>query len=198
MEEGNVFFALPGERTDGHRFLEAAVEAGAGALVVSEELPTERLEALTRDGRVTVVRVPDTAVALRSVAARYRDRFEPLVVGITGSLAKTSTKEQVAEVLEEHYRTLRNPANWNNEIGLPLTLLRLRPEHEAAVLEMGFYDDRRDRAPRGHRPPRHRGGHGRTRRPSFARRIHRGHRGRQARAGRIPAGRWLGRAQRRR
>jgi len=139
VEEGNVFFALPGERTDGHRFLEAAVEAGAGALVISEELPTGRLDTLTHDGRVTVVCVSDTAAALRSVAARYRDRFEPLVVGITGSLAKTSTKEQVAEVLEEHYRTLRNPANWNNEIGLPLTLLRLRPEHEAAVLEMGFY-----------------------------------------------------------
>jgi UDP-N-acetylmuramoyl-tripeptide--D-alanyl-D-alanine ligase len=61
------------------------------------------------------------------------------VVGITGSLAKTSTKEQIAEVLEERFEVLRNPANWNNEIGLPMTLLRLRPEHEVAVLEMGLY-----------------------------------------------------------
>jgi UDP-N-acetylmuramoyl-tripeptide--D-alanyl-D-alanine ligase len=85
------------------------------------------------------VRVPDVGLALRSVAARFRDRFDPLVVGITGSLAKTSTKEQVAEVLGERFVTLRNPANWNNEIGLPMTLLRLRPEHEVAVLEMGLY-----------------------------------------------------------
>jgi UDP-N-acetylmuramoyl-tripeptide--D-alanyl-D-alanine ligase len=139
LTEGNVFFALPGERTDGHRFLEAAVSAGAGALVVTQDLAGPRLAALATQRDVTIVRVLDAAVALRAVAARYRDRFDPLVVGITGSLGKTSTKEQVAEVLGERYRTLRNPANWNNEIGLPLTLLRLRPEHQAAVLEMGLY-----------------------------------------------------------
>ncbi len=139
VREGDIFFALPGERTDGHRFLEDAVTAGAAALVVSEALPADRLVALTSGERVTVVRVDDTAVALRAVAAVYRDRFDPLVVGITGSLAKTSTKEQVAEVLAEDFAVLRNPANWNNEIGLPLTLLRLRPEHQVAVLEMGLY-----------------------------------------------------------
>jgi UDP-N-acetylmuramoyl-tripeptide--D-alanyl-D-alanine ligase len=140
VEEGNVFFALPGERTDGHGFLEAASRAGAGALVITEDLPRERRDALAAAGRVTIVRVADAAVALRALGAAYRDRFTPLVVvGITGSLAKTSTKEQVAEVLEEGFSVLRNPANWNNEIGLPLTLLRLRPEHEVAVLEMGLY-----------------------------------------------------------
>jgi UDP-N-acetylmuramoyl-tripeptide--D-alanyl-D-alanine ligase len=139
VEAGNVFFALPGERTDGHRFLEQAVEAGAKALVVSQDLPADRLEALGGDGSVTLVRVADAGAALRAVAARFRDRFDPLVVGITGSLAKTSTKEQIAEVLAERFLTLRNPANWNNEIGLPMTLLRLRPEHQAAVLEMGLY-----------------------------------------------------------
>ncbi len=139
VSAGNIFFALAGERTDGHRFLEDAVAAGATALVVTQELPADRYDALTAIGGVTVVRVDDTAAALRSVAASYRGRFDPLVVGITGSLAKTSTKEQVAEVLEERFEVLRNPANWNNEIGLPLTLLRLRPEHEVAVLEMGLY-----------------------------------------------------------
>ena len=139
VEDGAVFFALPGERTDGHRFLESAVDGGAAALVVTEPLPDERLERLGRGGLVTIVQVPDAAGALRAVAARYRDRFDPLVIGITGSLAKTSTKEQTAEVLSERFRTLRNEANLNNEIGLPLTLLRLRPEHEAAVLEMGLY-----------------------------------------------------------
>ena len=138
VDAGNIFFALPGERTDGHRFLEAAVAAGAAALVVTEELPGGRIEALAAGG-VTVVRVHDAAAALRAVSASYRRRFDPLVVGITGSLAKTSTKEQLAEVLEERFTVLRNPANWNNEIGLPLTMLRLRPEHEIAVLEMGLY-----------------------------------------------------------
>jgi UDP-N-acetylmuramoyl-tripeptide--D-alanyl-D-alanine ligase len=139
VTDGVAFFALPGERTDGHRFLEDAVESGAAALVVSRELEHERVGALSAEGQVTIVRVADSAAALRAVSAAYRDRFEPLVVGITGSLAKTSTKEQIAEVLSERYEVLRNPANWNNEIGLPMTLLRLRPEHQAAVLEMGLY-----------------------------------------------------------
>jgi UDP-N-acetylmuramoyl-tripeptide--D-alanyl-D-alanine ligase len=139
VEPGNAFFAMPGERTDGHRFLEDAAAAGAGAIVVSEESEPQRLKRLTADGRLSVIRVADPGAALRAVAAAYRDRFDPLVVGITGSIAKTSTKEQVAEVLEERYSVLRNPANWNNEIGLPLTLLRLRPEHEVAILEMGLY-----------------------------------------------------------
>ena len=139
VSEGVAFFALPGDRTDGHRFLESAVESGAAALVVSAELEPERLDRLHAGGRVSIVRVPDTAAALRAVSGAYRDRFSPLVVGITGSLAKTSTKEQIAEVLEERFEVLRNPANWNNEIGLPMTLLRLRPEHEVAVLEMGLY-----------------------------------------------------------
>jgi len=139
VRAGNVFFALPGEHTDGHRFLEAAVEAGAAALVIRDELPAGRLDALASDGRVSVIRVADAAEALRGVAGHHRNRFDPLVVGITGSLAKTSTKEQIAEVLEEDFEVLRNPANWNNEIGLPMTLLRMRPEHEVAVLEMGLY-----------------------------------------------------------
>lgn len=138
VRPGDAFFALPGERTDGHRFLEAAIGRGASVLVVTEDLAPERVDALTSSG-ATVLQVADSAAALRAAAAAHRDRFEPLVIGITGSLAKTSTKEQVAEVLEEHYRVLRNPANWNNEIGLPLTLLRLAAEHEVAVLEMGLY-----------------------------------------------------------
>jgi UDP-N-acetylmuramoyl-tripeptide--D-alanyl-D-alanine ligase len=135
-----AFFALPGERTDGHRFVDAAVTAGAAALVV-REMPDEAvLERLTaaRPG-VSVIGVTDPGAALLAAARAWRDRFSPLVVGVTGSLAKTSTKEQVAEVLSERWTVLRNEGNENNEIGLPLTLLRCGPEHEALVLEMGLY-----------------------------------------------------------
>lgn len=138
--EGSIFFALPGDRTDGHRFLDQAVAAGATALVVTDELPDATLDRLSGpEGRVTIVRVDDAAIALRSVAAAYRDRFEPLMVGITGSIAKTSTKEQIAAVLQTRCSVLRNEGNENNEIGLPLSLLRLQEHHDAAVLEMGLY-----------------------------------------------------------
>ena len=134
--EGPLFVALPGERTDGHRFLADAAVAGAAALLVSRPVPAPVLDAL---GDVTVVAVPDALVALGAIASGWRARFDPLVVGITGSIAKTSTKEAVAAVLGQSFRTLRSEGNQNNEIGLPLTLLRLGPDHRAAVLEMGMY-----------------------------------------------------------
>lgn len=136
VEAGQVFVALPGERTDGHEFLGRAVAAGAAAVIVSRPLDANALEAL---GDVTVVQVPDGLRALGALGAGWRRRFTPLVVGITGSIAKTSTKEAVATVLGRRFTTLRSEGNQNNEIGLPLTLLRLGPEHEAAVLEMGMY-----------------------------------------------------------
>jgi UDP-N-acetylmuramoyl-tripeptide--D-alanyl-D-alanine ligase len=134
VSEGNAFFALAGERTDGHLFLADALRHGAAAVVVSRDIDTSEL------GDLCVIRVEDTLLALRRAAAAWRLRFTPLVVGVTGSLAKTSTKEQTAEVLSVRWRVLRNTANENNEIGLPLTLLRLAPEDEAAVLEMGMYE----------------------------------------------------------
>jgi UDP-N-acetylmuramoyl-tripeptide--D-alanyl-D-alanine ligase len=133
---GQIFVALPGERTDGHRFLADAAVAGAGALVVSRPVPKAVLDAL---GDVTVLAVPDGLVALGALAAGWRSRFDPLVVGVTGSIAKTSTKEAIAAVLGTSLRTLRSEGNQNNEIGLPLTLLRLGRDHRAAVLEMGMY-----------------------------------------------------------
>jgi UDP-N-acetylmuramoyl-tripeptide--D-alanyl-D-alanine ligase len=139
VQPGNAFFALPGERTDGHRFLADAVAGGASALVLRDGPQVADLAPISRDGAVSIVKVSDAGEALRAAAASWRDRFEPLVVGVTGSLAKTSTKEQIAEVLAERWTVLRNEGNENNEIGLPLTLLRLRPEHEVAVLEMGMY-----------------------------------------------------------
>ena len=133
---GQLFVALPGERTDGHRFLADAAVAGAAALIVSRPVPETVLDAL---GDVTVLAVPDGLIALGAIAAGWRSRFDPLVVGVTGSIAKTSTKEAIAAVLGTTFRTLRSEGNQNNEIGLPLTLLRLGPDHRAVVLEMGMY-----------------------------------------------------------
>jgi UDP-N-acetylmuramoyl-tripeptide--D-alanyl-D-alanine ligase len=137
---GNLFVALRGERTDGHRHLRAAVEAGAAAILVTRDADAAAGEPAHADlGDVTVIRVRDALRALHAVAAAWRTRFSPLVVGITGSIAKTSTKEAVAGVLAGRYVTLRTEGNQNNEVGLPLTVLRLGPEHEAAVLELGMY-----------------------------------------------------------
>ena len=136
VEPGQCFFALPGERTDGHLFVADAVRRGAGALVVSR---SDAVQQIDQDADVAAILVSDGGAALRDAARAWRNRFEPLLVGVTGSLAKTSTKEQTAEVLAERWRVLRNTANENNEIGLPLTLLRLMPEDEVAVLEMGMY-----------------------------------------------------------
>ncbi len=138
VEPGNAFFALPGERTDGHRFVADAVQRGAAAVVVSVP-PSSEEAALISDVGAAVIAVDDVPIALQHAAAEWRNRFDPLVVGVTGSLAKTSTKEQIAQVLTERWNVLRNEGNENNEIGLPLTLLRLSPEHEAVVLEMGMY-----------------------------------------------------------
>ncbi len=136
VEPGNLFVALPGERTDGHRYLGAAAAAGAAAVLVSRELDDAGIREL---GGMTIVRVPDTLLGLQAIAAAWRARFDPLVVGITGSLAKTSTKDATAAVLGVALPTLKSEGNANNEIGLPITLLGLGPVHRAAVLEMGMY-----------------------------------------------------------
>ncbi|HET9347316.1 MAG TPA: UDP-N-acetylmuramoyl-tripeptide--D-alanyl-D-alanine ligase [Candidatus Limnocylindrales bacterium] len=132
---GNLFVALPGERTDGHAFVSAALAAGAAAAIVSRPPDGVSLD----DVDATIVQAPDALRALHAIAASWRRRFDPLVVGVTGSIAKTSTKEAIATVLASALITLKNEGNQNNEIGLPLTVLRLRPDHQAAVLEMGMY-----------------------------------------------------------
>jgi len=137
VSPGELFVALPGERTDGHRFLREAVAAGAAALLV-RDLPGDMSDLARTDGPA-IVAVPDTLRGLHAVAAAWRTRFSPLVVGVTGSVAKTSTKEAIATVLAERFVTLKSEGNANNEIGLPLTVLRMGPGDEAAVLEMGMY-----------------------------------------------------------
>ena len=136
---GEIFMALPGERTDGHAHLAEAVAAGATGVVISRAIAPELLDGL---GDVTVIRVAEGLAPLHALAAAWRRRFDLPVVGITGSVAKSSTKEAIATVLEEDRPTsavLKSEGNENNEIGLPLTVLRLRPSHTIAVLEMGMY-----------------------------------------------------------
>ena len=136
---GVIFVALAGERTDGHEHARAAFEAGAAVLLVSRDLEPALVATVVAGGQSSIVRVADTLAALGELGSAWRSRFDPLVIGITGSYGKTSTKEAIAAVLERRFRPLRSSGNQNNEIGLPLTLLRLGPQHEAAVLEMGMF-----------------------------------------------------------
>ena len=133
VQPGELFVALPGEHVDGHAFISDAIVRGAAAVIVTRPMPDP-----TALGDVTVVRVADPLAALGALAVGWRRHFTPLMVGVTGSIAKTSTKEAIAAVLASRFTTLRNEGNQNNEIGLPLTILRMRSEHEAAVLEMGM------------------------------------------------------------
>ena len=134
VQPGNLFVALVGERTDGHEHLVEAVQEGAAGLLVSRPGPLP-----AAIGDVSVIRVARPLPALHAIAAAWRRRFDPLTVGVTGSIAKTSTKEVIAAVLGTTFRTLKNEGNENNEIGLPLTVLRLGRADEALVLEMGMY-----------------------------------------------------------
>lgn len=133
---GQLFVALPGERTDGHEYLAEAAANGAAAVVVTRDVPASEFADL---GDASVIRVADGMAALHSLAAAWRDRFDLPVVGVTGSVAKSSTKEAIATVLASSRQVLRSGGNENNEIGLPLTVLRLSPWHEVAVFEMGMY-----------------------------------------------------------
>ena len=128
--QGGVFFALRGAEMDGHRFVGDAIERGAAAVVVDRRLgiPT---------GIAEVV-VPDTWSALYALAGHVLDVVKPLVVGVTGSNGKTSTKEMIAAVLATRHRVHRTAGNLNTETGVPLTILRLEPEHTALVVEMGL------------------------------------------------------------
>jgi len=150
---GALFIALPGEHHDGHDYVGEAFQAGAGYALVSRDfssqfpmldlrqslLPEDLNDKLSRLEGVFCIQVEDPLHALQQVAKFWRSKLDVQVIGITGSVGKSTTKEVVAEVLSQRYLTLKNKGNLNNEIGLPLTLLSLTEEHERAVLEMGFY-----------------------------------------------------------
>lgn len=128
-EQGGLFAAIVGERVDGHSFIPSVFEKGALCVISERELP---------EAKGNYILVKSTLEALKAIAQDYLEQLRIPVVGITGSVGKTSTKEMVAAVLSQKYRTLKTAGNFNNELGLPLTVFRLREEDEIAVLEMGI------------------------------------------------------------
>ncbi|HET6744990.1 MAG TPA: UDP-N-acetylmuramoyl-tripeptide--D-alanyl-D-alanine ligase [Candidatus Limnocylindria bacterium] len=132
---GSCFVALRGERVDGHRFVAEALRNGSVAALVERAVEVD-----AADG-AAIVQVADSLVALQELASWWRSRSAVRVVGITGSTGKTMAKEVVADVLARTLSVLRNEGNLNSETGLPMTLLRLAPEHQVAVLEMSMYTE---------------------------------------------------------
>jgi len=148
---GSLFVAIPGEKVDGHDFIAEAFKRGASFALTQKDLPDSfqtldlrSAQSVLADSPIDFeshlcLRVDNTTSALQQIARFWRRKLNLRVVGITGSVGKSTTKEMVAEVLGTRYRTLRSPGNLNNEIGLPLTILKLGSGYERAVLEMGFY-----------------------------------------------------------
>lgn len=127
LQVGDVFIAIQGDNFDGHQFLEQAKQAGAVAAIVSREVECDFPQIL----------VEDTRIALGQIAAHHRQQFKIPVIALTGSSGKTSTKEMIASILRQKGEVLSNQGNFNNDIGAPLSLLRLTSEHDYAVFELG-------------------------------------------------------------
>ena len=130
LEAGDLFIALIGDNFDGHDFLAEAFEKGAKAAVVEAKREYELEQPL--------IKVEDTTEALQDLAAYYLTKFSLPVIAVTGSTGKTTTKDLIAAVVSQKYKTLKTKGNFNNEIGLPLTLFRLDQSYQAVVLEMGM------------------------------------------------------------
>ena len=129
VEKDSLFVAIRGARVDGHTFIPKTIEDGALCALSEEDLG---------DVSYPYIRVESCTQALKDLAEHYRKSLDIKVVGISGSVGKTSTKEMIASVLEQKFNVLKTEGNFNNEIGVPLTIFRIREEHEVAVLEMGI------------------------------------------------------------
>lgn len=145
---GSLFFAIKGERVDGHAYISKAFEHGALVAVIDQDIPCNHPIIDVGEnisGPIHIpeqpfcIKVKDSLQAMQTIAAYQRHIINPSVIGITGSVGKSSTKELVAEVLGQHFHTHKNPGNYNNEIGLPLTLINAGYGHDCIVAEMGFY-----------------------------------------------------------
>nr|MCR4610262.1 UDP-N-acetylmuramoyl-tripeptide--D-alanyl-D-alanine ligase [Lachnospiraceae bacterium] len=130
VEDGYIFIAIKGNRVDGHTLVNKAFESGALAAIVEQD----------GDYNGPYIVVDSTPKALANVATYYRSQLDIPIVGIIGSVGKTSTKEMTASVLSQKFNVLKTAGNFNNEVGLPLTLLSIKEEHTAAVVEMGISD----------------------------------------------------------
>lgn len=130
IEKGNLFVPMPGERADGHQFIEGVMNAGALITLSEHQLDVD----------IPYILVKSCPQALKDLAAFYRNQLNCTIVGITGSVGKTSTKEMIAAVLEQKFKVQKTAGNFNNEIGLPLTIFSIREEHQVAVVEMGISD----------------------------------------------------------
>lgn len=139
VKEGGVFLAQKGEKVDGHSFIGKVWDMGA-KLVITEKTPeeVEKEFGISAAGWGSYILVKDSLIALKQLGKAYREKLSIPIVGITGSVGKTSTKEFVAGVLSEKCNVFYTKGNFNNEIGVPLMLLKIREEHEAAVIEMGI------------------------------------------------------------
>jgi UDP-N-acetylmuramoyl-tripeptide--D-alanyl-D-alanine ligase len=135
LSPGDLFFAVRGERYDAHDFVAGALDRGARAAVVARTKVTELLDLAHTH---TLLIVDEPLIALQTLAAAVRRHWNKRVIGITGSAGKTTTKEAVAAVLGARFAVLKSQGNLNNEFGMPLQLLKLEPEHEMAVIEMGM------------------------------------------------------------
>lgn len=135
VKDDYLFIAIIGENQDGHLYLEDAVKNGARAVIVDRDIESDFL----KNSGVAVLKVDDTTRALQDIAHKYRKSFPELkVIAVTGSAGKTTTKDLIYSVLSQKYNCLKTEGNYNNHIGLPLTLLRLTSEQKFAVLEMGM------------------------------------------------------------
>src|SRR5438477_2420380 len=132
IKPGELFFAVQGERLDGHDFVQQALERGAVSAIVRKD----QIARFTV--KTCLLAVDDTLIALQTLARAVRRIWGKPLVGVTGSAGKTTTKEAIAHVLATRYRVLKSEGNFNNHFGLPLMLLKLEPEHDIAVIEMGM------------------------------------------------------------
>ena len=135
IAEGDLFVAIRGERFDGHQFIDQVLPAGPAGLVVDR--PVDWNGASSPGVRPGVIQVDDTRKALGRLASAYRSQFEIPLIAVAGSNGKTSTKEILSAILGQAFQVLKSPASFNNDIGVPLTLLRLDSAHEVGVLEVG-------------------------------------------------------------
>lgn len=133
----NIFLAMPGMRVDGNDYVRAAIQRGAGA-VVCTRMPTENVIAVAGEFACPMIVVDDGVEALEKIAGSWRDRLHAIVIGVTGSTGKTSTKDLLSSVFSQRFKTTATQGNQNNEIGVPATILTADEDTEVLIVELGM------------------------------------------------------------